>query len=121
MNKEYKTLFITIAEGAAYLAEGVMEVEAKQGQSSNAAQTMKNSFNELRDKLRNNEELSSKNIADLYLGATIVASNFDNQIKRIRTAQSMYRDKLIPKLRECIKKPREEQITFFEEIFSSIN
>lgn len=121
MNIKYKELFIAIAEGAASLAETAMEIEQKQNQTSKAAETMRNNFNELRDKLINDESLSSKNIADLYLGATILANNFDNQIKKIRVVQSLYRDNLIPKLKDCIKSPIEDRSKNFEEIFSSID
>ena len=100
MDKRYVELFTLIAQTTANLAEQVMEEHKKNNEEKGyqTAETMRDDFLNLHDKLRTDEVLDKADYARLLVGAIIVTNQLDARIKSEQKALQGYKIDIIPKL-----------------------
>lgn len=100
MDKRYVELFTLIAQTTANLAEQVMEEHKKNNEEKGyqTAETMRNDFLNLHDKLGTDEVLDKADYARLLVGAIIVTNQLDARIKSEQKALQGYKIDIIPKL-----------------------
>ena len=126
MNETYLKLFSEIAHAAEVLAEQVMELNMKKGDSKGekTAATMRQDYQQLYDKLRNNNfELTKAEFAKILVGALIVSQQIENQIEAHKKALQGYKVDVIPKLQRIIDEADsdEKALALAEEIFQVID
>ena len=99
MNKKYIELFNLITQSTANLAEQVMsshkDEESKEFQN---AQTMRDDYLALHDKLNSNETLNKADFARILVGAILVVNQLESRIKAEEKALRGYKLDIIPKL-----------------------
>jgi hypothetical protein len=100
MNSKYLELFTLIAQQVANLAEQVMNNHQDKGETKEqeTAQTMRDDYLNLHDKLTTNQELNKADFARILVGAIIVANQLDVRIKNEQKALDGYKLDIIPKL-----------------------
>lgn len=100
MDKRYIELFTLIAQTTANLAEQVMEEHEKNGEEKGrqTAETMRNDFLNLHDKLGTDEVLNKADYARLLVGAIIVTNQLNARIENEQKALQGYKIDIIPKL-----------------------
>lgn len=100
MDKRYVELFTLIAQTTANLAEQVMEEHKKNNEEKGyqTAETMRNDFLDLHDKLGTNKVLSKADYARLLVGAIIVTNQLNTRIENEKKALHGYKMDIIPKL-----------------------
>lgn len=100
MDKRYIELFTLIAQTTANIAEQVMEEHKKNNEEKGyqTAETMRNDFLDLHDKLGTDEVLSKADYARLLVGAIIVANQLNTRIENEKKALHGYKMDIIPKL-----------------------
>ena len=100
MDKRYVELFTLIAQGTANIAEQVMEEHKKNNEEKGyqTAETMRNDFLDLHDKLGTNEVLNKADYARLLVGTIIVTNQLNARIKNEQKALQEYKIDIIPKL-----------------------
>ena len=100
MDKRYVELFALIAQTTANLAEQVMEEHKKNNEENGyqTAETMRNDFLNLHDKLRTDEVLNKADYARLLVGAIVVTNQLETRIKKEQQALQGYKIDVIPKL-----------------------
>ena len=100
MDKRYIELFTLIAQTTANLAEQVMNEHEKDGEEKGrqTAETMRNDFLNLHDKLGTDEVLNKADYARLLVGAIIVTNQLDARIKNEQKVLQGYKVDIIPKL-----------------------
>lgn len=100
MDKKYVELFTLIAQTTANLAEQVMEEHKKNNEEKGyqTAETMRNDFLNLHDKLRTDEVLDKADYARLLVGAIIVTNQLNARIENEQKALQGYKIDIIPKL-----------------------
>ena len=100
MDKRYVELFALIAQTTANLAEQVMEEHKKNNEENGyqTAETMRNDFLNLHDKLRTDEVLNKADYAHLLVGAIVVTNQLETRIKKEQQALQGYKIDVIPKL-----------------------
>lgn len=100
MDKKYIELFTLIAQSTANIAEQVMEEHKKNGEEKGyqTAETMRNDFLNLHDKLGTDEVLSKADYARLLVGAIIVTNQLNTRIKNEQKILQGYKIDIIPKL-----------------------
>lgn len=100
MDKKYIELFTLIAQSTANIAEQVMEEHKKNGEEKGyqTAETMRNDFLNLHDKLEMEELLNKADYARLLVGAIIVTNQLDARIKNEQKILQGYKIDIIPKL-----------------------
>lgn len=100
MDKRYVELFTLIAQSTANIAEQVMEEHKKNGEEKGyqTAETMRNDFLNLHDKLETEELLNKADYARLLVGAIIVTNQLDARIKNEQKILQGYKIDIIPKL-----------------------
>lgn len=126
MNETYLKLFSEIAHAAEILAEQVMELDMKKGDSKGekTAATMRQDYQQLYDKLRNNNfELTKAEFAKILVGALIVSQQIENQIEAHKKALQGYKVDVIPKLQRIIDEADsdEKALALAKEIFQVID
>ena len=100
MDSKYLELFTLIAQQIANLAEQVMNNHQDKGETKEqeTAQTMRDDYLNLHDKLTTNQELNKADYARILVGAFIVANQLDARIKNEQKALDSYKLDIIPKL-----------------------
>jgi len=100
MDSKYLELFTLIAQQVANLAEQVMNDHQDKGETKEqeTAQTMRDDYLNLHDKLTTNQELNKADYARILVGAIIVANQLDARIKNEQKALDGYKLDVIPKL-----------------------
>lgn len=100
MDSRYLELFTLIAQQIANLAEQVMNDHQDKGETKEqeTAQTMRDDYLNLHDKLTTNQELNKADYARILVGAIIVANQLDARIKNEQKALDGYKLDVIPKL-----------------------
>lgn len=100
MDKKYAELFTLISQSVANLAEQVMNDHQDKGETKEqeVAQTMRDDYIALKEKLNNEEELNKSDFARLLVGAIIITNQLDARIKNEQKALDGYKLDIIPKL-----------------------
>ena len=100
MDKKYIELFTLIAQSTANIAEQVMDEHKKNDEEKGyqTAETMRNDFLNLYDKLGTDEVLNKADYARLLVGAIIVTNQLDARIKNEQKILQGYKIDIIPKL-----------------------
>jgi len=102
MDKKYLQLFSELAHAVEVLSEQVMEYDRKKNDTKGeqTAQSMRDDYANLYDKLRNNAEaqITKSDYAKLLVAAYIIVNNIEDRIKGERKAIEGYKIDIIPKL-----------------------
>lgn len=101
MDKKYLQLFTELAHAVETLSEQVMEYDRQKNdeKGEKTAQSMRDDYAELYDKLRSgNVVLTKSEYAKLLVAAYIVVNNVEDRIKGERKAIEGYKIDIIPKL-----------------------
>lgn len=119
MDKKYTELFTLISQSVSNLAEQVMNNHQENGEDKQqeTAQTMRDDYLNLHDKLVNEEELNKADFARLLVGAIIVTNQLDARIKNEQKALDGYKIDIIPKLDRINNADAEEVSSLAEELF----
>ena len=119
MDKKYTELFTLISQSVSNLAEQVMNNHQENGEDKQqeTAQTMRDDYLNLHDKLVNGEELNKADFARLLVGAIIVTNQLDARIKNEQKALDGYKIDIIPKLDRINNAQAEEVSSLAEELF----
>ena len=119
MDKRYVELFTLIAQTTANLAEQVMEEHKKNNEEKGyqTAETMRNDFLDLHDKLGTDEVLDKADYARLLVGAIIVTNQLDARIKSEQKALRGYKIDIIPKLDQINNTDASETTELAENLF----
>lgn len=119
MDKRYVELFTLIAQTTANLAEQVMEEHKKNNEEKGyqTAETMRNDFLNLHDKLGTDEVLGKADYARLLVGAIIVTNQLDARIKSEQKALQGYKIDIIPKLDQINNADASETTELAESLF----
>lgn len=119
MDKRYVELFTLIAQTTANLAEQVMEEHKKNNEEKGyqTAETMRNDFLNLHDKLGTDEVLDKADYARLLVGAIIVTNQLDARIKSEQKALQGYKIDIIPKLDQINNADASETTELAESLF----
>lgn len=109
MTNQYITLFKEVSNMASILAEQVMDYDKEHNDDAGykTAQTMRNDYNVLYDKMRaddfNIESLTKNDYIKLLAGAMIVVNNLEERLEIQKRAINGYRTLLIPKLDHIVQ------------------
>ena len=125
MDNKYLILFREIARTTEVLAERVMayDKEKKDEKGEQTAQTMRDDFAKLHDKLSasnlDTNSISRMEWAKILVGAMVISNNLNEEIEQRKKALSGYKIDLIPKLNRIINETKtdEEAITLANELF----
>lgn len=125
MDNKYLILFREIARTTEVLAERVMayDKEKKDEKGEQTAQTMRDDFAKLHDKLSasnlDTNSISRMEWAKILVGAMVISNNLSEEIEQRKKALSGYKIDLIPKLNRIINETKtdEEAITLANELF----
>lgn len=119
MDKRYVELFTLIAQTTANLAERVMEEHKKNNEEKGyqTAETMRNDFLSLHDKLGTDETLDKADYARLLVGAIIITNQLDARIKSEQKALQGYKIDIIPKLDQINNADASEVVNLAENLF----
>ena len=119
MDKRYVELFTLIAQTTANLAEQVMEEHKKNNEEKGyqTAETMRNDFLNLHDKLGTDEVLDKADYARLLVGAIIVTNQLNARIKSEQKALQGYKIDIIPKLDQINNADASETVELAESLF----
>jgi hypothetical protein len=100
MDSRYLELFTLIAQQIANLAEQVMNDHQDKGETKEqeTAQTMRDDYLNLHDKLTSNQELNKADYARILVGAIIIANQLTARIQNEQKALDGYKLDIIPKL-----------------------
>ena len=100
MNSKYLELFTLIAQQVANLAEQVMNDHQDKGETKEqeTAQTMRDDYLNLHDKLTSNQELNKADYARILVGAIIIVNQLTARIQNEQKALDGYKLDIIPKL-----------------------
>ena len=111
MDKKYKELFSLIVQTTANIAEKVMDLHKKNNEEKEyqAAETMRNDYLNLYEKLATNVDLNKADYARILVGTIIVATQLENKIKSEEKALQGYKINLIPKLDQINNAETEEK------------
>lgn len=119
MDKRYTELFALIAQTTANLAERVMEEHKKNGEDKGyqTAETMRNDYLNLHNKLDSDEVLNKADYARLLVGAIIVTNQLEARIKNEQKALQGYKIDIIPKLDQINNAEATETAELAEKLF----
>ena len=119
MDKRYVELFTLIAQTTANLAEQVMEEHKKNNEEKGyqTAETMRNDFLNLHDKLGTDEVLDKADYARLLVGAIIVTNQLNARIENEQKALQGYKIDIIPKLDQINNADASETVKLAETLF----
>lgn len=119
MDKRYTELFALITQTTANLAERVMEEHKKNGEDKGyqTAETMRNDYLNLHNKLNSDEVLNKADYARLLVGAIIVTNQLEARIKNEQKALQGYKIDIIPKLDQINNAEATETAELAEKLF----
>lgn len=124
MNKQYQELFQLVARNGALNAENAMSALAKDKENDHTKEFQvltetRDMFNNLENRLLNNEQINEKDYILLYAGATVSRNIIQKNIDTWSAVVREYDENLIPKLTEVAKETDEtKRITLIEDFFS---
>lgn len=124
MNKQYQELFQLVARNGALNAENAMSALAKDKENDHTKEFQvltetRDMFNNLEDRLLNNEQINEKDYILLYAGATVSRNIIQKNIDTWSAVVREYDENLIPKLTEVVKETDEtKRMTLIEDFFS---
>lgn len=113
MHKKYIELFKELAHATEVSAEQVMEYDKSKNDEKGyeTAQTMRNDFAALYDKIKNENfdgVLTKAEYAKLLVGCYIVVGNLQDRVEALRKAIAGYQSDLVPKLSKIIEAETDE-------------
>ncbi len=119
MDKRYVDLFTLIAQTTANIAEQVMEEHKKNNEEKgyHTAETMRNDFLDLHDKLGTDEALNKADYARLLVGTIIVTNQLNARIENEKKALHGYKMDIIPKLDQINNADASETEKLAESLF----
>ena len=119
MDKKYIELFTLISQSIANLAERVMNDHQDKGETKEQeiAQTMRDDYMALHDKITAGEDLVKADFARLLVGAIIVNNQLDARIKNEQKALDGYKLDIIPKLDRINNTEADQVASLAEELF----
>ena len=120
MDKRYNELFTLIARTTANVAEQVMDLHKANNEERQyaTAQSMRDDFMALHDKLVEGQSLTKADYARLLVGSIIVVNQIDSRIKNDQQALRAYKIDLIPKLDQINNADSEEEgLALAEKLF----
>ena len=122
MHSKYIELFKEIAKATMVSAEQVMEYDKSKNDDKGfeAAQTLRDDFTALYQKIETNGQLNKADFARLLVGAMIITNQLSDRIAALRKGLSGYQTDVIPKLQDIIDnaKDDEESMKIAEEKFT---
>lgn len=112
MDKKYVELFKELAKATAVSAEQVMDYDRAKSDEAGlkTAQTMRDDYNALHDKINDGSELDKADFAKLLVGAMIVVNQIQDRLTTLQKAMSGYQTDLIPKLNKIIEAETEDEV-----------
>jgi len=112
MDKKYVELFKELAKATAVSAEQVMDYDRAKNDEEGlkAAQTMRDDYNALHDKINDGTELDKTDFAMLLVGAMVTANQIQDRIATLQKAMAGYQTDLIPKLNKIIEAKTEDEV-----------
>lgn len=112
MDKKYVELFKELAKATAVSAEQVMDYDRAKNDEAGlkTAQTMRDDYNALHDKINDGSELDKADFAKLLVGAMIVVNQIQDRLATLQKAMSGYQTDLIPKLNTIIEAETEDEV-----------
>ena len=112
MDKKYIELFRNLAQATAVSAEQVMDYDRENDNEKGykAAQTMRDNFQALTEKLSAAEDyqMTKVDAANLLVGAVITTQQLEDRINNIKKALADYQTEIIPKLKEIVDTETDE-------------
>ena len=121
MDKKYIELFKELARATAVAAEQVMDYDKAQNDETGyaTAETMRNDYEALHDRLGDDYALNKADAAKLLVGVMIQLNQMQDRIVALRKAATGYQTDIIPKLQEIVDKTAtdEEAAKMAEEKF----
>lgn len=110
MDKKYTELFIELAKATAVAAEQVMDYDKTKNNEEGfkTAQTMRDDYNVLFGKLKDNVELDKADFAKLLVGALVTVNQIQDRITALQKGLAGYQTDLIPKLNKVIEAESDE-------------
>ena len=120
MDSKYLELFTLIAQQIANLAEQVMNDHQDKGETKEqeTAQTMRDDYLDLHDKLTSNQELNKADYARILVGAIIIANQLTARIQNEQKALDGYKLDIIPKLDQINNTEYDEVPTLATKLFT---
>ena len=112
MDKKYIELFKNLAQTTAATAEQVMDYDREHGdnQGLETATFMRNDFQELANRMSNDEYTLVKNdAAKLVVGVMIVVNQLQTRIDTIKTAINGYQNDVLPKLQRIVDEAQNDE------------
>lgn len=112
MDKKYVELFKELAKATAVSAEQVMDYDRAKNDEAGlkTAQTMRDDYNALHDKINDGSELDKADFAKLLVGAMIIVNQIQDRLATLQKAMSGYQTDLIPKLNKIIEAETEDEV-----------
>lgn len=112
MDKKYVELFKELAKATAVSAEQVMDYDRAKNDEEGlkAAQTMRDDYNALHDKINDGTELGKTDFAMLLVGAMVTANQIQDRIATLQKAMAGYQTDLIPKLNKIVEAKTEDEV-----------
>lgn len=126
MHSKYIELFKEIAHTTEVLAEQVMNFnhEKKDEKAEQTAQSMRDDYIKLYDKMRANDfkskSLTKSDYARLLVGVLIIVNNLESRISNEQKAVKSYKEEIIARLERVVNecKTDEESQKLAEELFT---
>ena len=114
MDNRYITLFTELAKVTAISAEQVMDYDHEQGDEKGfeTAQTMRDDYQELTDKLKESGEnfsMTKPDAARLLVAAMIQVNQMEERINALKKAMVGYQSDVIPKLQEVLDNAEDDK------------
>jgi hypothetical protein len=105
MDKKYITLFKDLAQSTASSAETVMDYDREKNDQKGleTAQTMRDDFQDLANRINTTEYTMTKSdAAKLLVGTMIITNQIQDRINGLKKAMTGYQTDVIPKLQEIV-------------------
>lgn len=122
MTQEWKDLLTLVAQNGAINAEQAMDITKQQDSAADISTLiqMRDRFEDLKDKINNDEPLVGMDFVNLWTGASISCAIIEKNIKTWQAVVNTYQNTLLPKLYEIASLAAEpdKQKEMFEDFFS---
>lgn len=124
ISKKYRDLFSLVAQNAILNSERAAELTKEANPNADLEPTykMRDKFYLLEEKISNNENLSTEDYANLWIGASITRGLLMNNINKWTAVVKEYDENLLPKLYAiALEKDPEVREKLMTESFSAEN
>ncbi len=122
MTQEWKDLLALVAQNGAINAEQAMDITKEQDPTADISTLiqMRDKFEDLKDKINNDEPLMGMDFVNLWTGASISCAIIEKNIKTWQAVVNTYQNTLLPKLYEIagLAAEPDKQKEMFEDFFS---